>query len=156
MSDAAPDKAGVIAPPPLIFAAFLLLGLLLQWVWPLGLRRGMPAEWFGAVVMASAVLIAGSAISAMKRKRTTVDPRKPTTAIVTGGPFRFTRNPLYLCLLLLDVGIGLLINSLWVVLIAAPLAIVLQEGVIKREERYLQHKFGEDYLRYKARVRRWI
>jgi protein-S-isoprenylcysteine O-methyltransferase Ste14 len=154
--DATPDNAGVIAPPPLIFAGFLLIGLFLQWAWPLGLGPRIATEWLGGVALPVSLLIAGSALVAMKRERATVDPRKPTTTIVSAGPFRFTRNPLYLSLLVLEVGIGLWIDSLWVVLAVAPLAIVVQEGVIKREERYLEGKFGEEYLRYKSRVRRWI
>jgi protein-S-isoprenylcysteine O-methyltransferase Ste14 len=92
----------------------------------------------------------------MKRAGTNVNPDKPTIAIVTAGPYRYTRNPMYLSLCLLHLGIGLLINGVLPVLFTVPLALTLHFGVIKREERYLAAKFGEPYLAYQRRVRRWI
>lgn len=93
---------------------------------------------------------------ALARARTPLDPRKPTTAIVTAGAFRFSRNPIYLSLLLLYLGIASLINALWIFLLALPLVVVLQRGVVEREERYLERKFGDEYMVYKNRVRRWM
>jgi protein-S-isoprenylcysteine O-methyltransferase Ste14 len=81
---------------------------------------------------------------------------KPTTAIVTKGPFRYSRNPLYVSLTLLYLGVALIINVLWIVLLVVPVLVVMQRGVIGREEAYLERKFGEKYLSYKARVRRWV
>ena len=92
----------------------------------------------------------------MRRAGTNVNPRDPTTAIVVEGPFRFSRNPLYLSLILAYLGITLLVNALWPLLLLPPLLVVLHWGVIAREERYLEAKFGESYRVYKARVRRWL
>jgi protein-S-isoprenylcysteine O-methyltransferase Ste14 len=100
--------------------------------------------------------IAISALRVLRRAQTTFDTMKPTTAIVTAGPFRYSRNPLYGSLTLLYLGVASLINALWIVLLVVPLLVVIQRGVIGREEAYLERKFGEEYLNYKARVRRWI
>jgi protein-S-isoprenylcysteine O-methyltransferase Ste14 len=85
-----------------------------------------------------------------------VDPREPTTAVVTDGPYRFTRNPLYLSMTLIYVGITALANALAPVLLLPVVLQVMSRGVIEREEHYLERKFGAEYLSYKARVRRWL
>jgi protein-S-isoprenylcysteine O-methyltransferase Ste14 len=92
----------------------------------------------------------------MKRAGTNVDPREPTTAIVTGGPYRFTRNPLYLSMTLVYAGITALANALPAALLLPAVLAFMRRGVIEREERYLERKFGDEYMDYKARVRRWI
>ena len=96
------------------------------------------------------------ATHALARAKTTHNVRQPTTTIVADGVFRYSRNPMYLSLTLLYLGIASLFNSLWMLLLILPVLVVVQLGVIAREERYLERKFGEEYLRYKARVRRWI
>jgi protein-S-isoprenylcysteine O-methyltransferase Ste14 len=92
----------------------------------------------------------------MKRAGTNVDPREPTTTIVTGGPYRFTRNPLYLSMTLVYAGITALANALPAALLLPAVLAFMRRGVIEREERYLERKFGDEYMDYKARVRRWI
>ena len=92
----------------------------------------------------------------MNHAQTAVNPAMSTTAIVSDGVFSFSRNPIYLSLTMLYVGIGLLFNALWALLLLLPLIVVVQNGVIKREEKYLEQKFGDEYLRYKASVRRWV
>ncbi len=92
----------------------------------------------------------------MKRAQTNVDPRKPTTAIVAEGPYRYTRNPLYVGMTLIYAGISALANALPPVLLLPAVFAVMRRGVIEREERYLERKFGDEYLRYKGQVRRWI
>jgi protein-S-isoprenylcysteine O-methyltransferase Ste14 len=81
---------------------------------------------------------------------------KPTTALVTEGPFRYSRNPIYVALTLLYVGVALLINALWILLLIVPAVLVLRYGVIAREEAYLARKFGDAYRQYMAQVRRWL
>ncbi len=83
-------------------------------------------------------------------------PWRPTTALVVGGPFRFTRNPMYLGTTLLYIGIAILAQALWALVLLPFVLMIVQRGVIEREERYLEGKFGADYLRYKQRVRRWL
>jgi protein-S-isoprenylcysteine O-methyltransferase Ste14 len=158
MSDAPgnADNPGVIAPPPLIYAGALAVGLLVNWLYPIpflprGLRR----------VLGWPLIFGGLAIGAlgfreMNRAGTNVDPREPTTAIVTGGPSRFTRNPLYLSMTLIYCGITALANALPAALLLPADIAVMRRGVIEREERYLERKFGGEYLNYKGRVRRWI
>jgi protein-S-isoprenylcysteine O-methyltransferase Ste14 len=92
----------------------------------------------------------------MSRAGTNIDPRQPAVVLVTNGPFRFSRNPLYVALTGLYVGVALLIDGLWTLLLLVPLLVVTQQGIVRREERYLERKFGEEYRTYKIRVRRWI
>ncbi len=156
MSKETVDNPGVIAFPPALFAGTLALGLLLHFIFPVNFLPRSIAIASGVVVLVGAALIAISSFRAMRRAQTAVNPSRPTTAIVSDGAFCFSRNPIYLSLTLLDVGIALLFNALWALLILLPLVVVVQNGVIKREERYLERKFGDEYLRYKASVRRWV
>ena len=114
------------------------------------------ANWIGVVLVIASFPIAIWALRTLIRANTTFDTMKPTTAIVTAGPFQYSRNPMYVSLTLLYLGVALLINILWILLLVVPLLVVMQRGVIAREEAYLERKFGEEYLSYKARVRRWI
>lgn len=156
MADDSRDTAGVIAPPPLIFAIPLIAGLVANWMRPLPILAGSAGLWLGIALAIAGLGLIVSGIVEFSRANTAVVPFSPTTAIVTSGPFRFTRNPLYLGFVLIYVGVSLAANTLWP-LFLLPLAIfVLFGGVIKREERYLERKFGTVYTDYKARVRRWI
>ena len=156
MQNDAPDKANVIAPPPLIYGAAFILGLLIHRAFP---APGLPktlADWIGLVLVLTSIPIAITAFRAMIHAQTSFDPRKPTTVIVTAGPFRYSRNPMYLSLTLLYLGAALILNVLWILLLVVPLLVVIQRGVIAREEAYLERKFGDEYLSYKTRVRRWV
>ena len=152
----AKDNPGVIAPPPLIYLGGLLLGLGLHAAWEAPALPGRVARVLGVVLIACAAAIAVLAFRAMARAGTSFRTERPTTAIVTGGPFRYTRNPIYVALTLLYVGLGMAFNLVWVLLLIVPVLVVMHFGVIGREERYLEHKFGREYLRYKTRVRRWF
>ncbi|MEW6324962.1 MAG: isoprenylcysteine carboxylmethyltransferase family protein [Nitrospirota bacterium] len=110
----------------------------------------------GLSMIGTGVLLAAAGFRAMIRVGTHIDPFKPTTALATDGPFRFTRNPLYLSLTLLYGGIALFVNLPWAMLLLPIVLWMIRRGVIDREERYLEQQFGEDYLRYKRRVRRWL
>lgn len=154
-----PDRAGVIAPPPLIFTAALLLGLLMQWAAPVAMLAGSPLGVRtvpGVSLVGAAMVLALWAALAMRRAGTNIDPRRPTTALVVTGPFHFTRNPLYLSLTLLYLGITALANALGPLVLLPAVLILVQRGVIEREERYLERKFGEAYREYRATVRRWL
>jgi protein-S-isoprenylcysteine O-methyltransferase Ste14 len=150
------DNPGVIAFPPALFAGTLAIGLLLHLIFPIHFLPDAIAIASGVVVLVGAALIAVSAFRAMRRAQTAVNPSLPTTAIVSDGAFSFSRNPIYLALTLLYVGVALLFNALWALLLLLPLIVVVQVGVIKHEEDYLEQKFGDEYLRYKANVRRWV
>jgi len=156
MADDARDTAGVIAPPPLIFAIPLIAGLVANWLRPLPILTGSAGLWMGIALAIAGLGLIVTGIVEFRHANTAVVPFNPTTAIVSSGPFRFTRNPLYLGFVLIYIGVSLAANTLWP-LFLLPLAIfVLSGGVIKREERYLERKFGTVYTDYKARVRRWI
>jgi protein-S-isoprenylcysteine O-methyltransferase Ste14 len=146
----------VIAPPPLIYLGGLALGFVLEALLP---SASVPAavRWpvGGALVLGGSALMA-SFLGAFRRARTPVDPRRATTAIVTTGPYRFTRNPGYLGMALLSAGIALLGGALWPLLTLAAAVVLIDRGVIAREERYLEGRFGDEYLAYKARARRWL
>jgi protein-S-isoprenylcysteine O-methyltransferase Ste14 len=151
-----PDKAQVIALPPLIAAAALALGVLFHLVWPIQFLPRTEAFWFGGLLIVVSISIGLGATSQLVKAKTPLDVRRPTVEIVTGGVYRLSRNPIYLSMILLLLGIAFCVDSLWILLFAILLAVILQKGVIEPEERYLEQKFGEKYLRYKAMVRRWI
>lgn len=150
------DTAGVIAPPPLIYLGALGVGLGLDAV--IG-SRSLPsrvAKPVGVALVISGVGLLGSFVGAFRGSQTPVDPYTPTTAIVTDGPYRLSRNPAYLGMGLIYAGIASVSNAPWAFL-PLPVAIaIIDRGVIAREERYLERKFGAPYEDYKRRVRRWL
>jgi protein-S-isoprenylcysteine O-methyltransferase Ste14 len=150
------EVAGVVAPPPLIYLAGLGIGFGLEALLPSASLDGAVRVPLGVVLIVAGLGFMGSFLGAFGRARTPVDPRRPTTAIVTGGPYRLTRNPAYLGMALLYSGIAILTGTLWAFASLVPTLLVIDRGVIAREERYLEAKFGEEYLRYRARVRRWV
>ena len=150
------DTAGVIAPPPLIYLGALGIGFGLDAMMGTG---SLPWTLRGPIGAASIIAGGGllaSFLSAFRRAETPVDPYTPSEAIVTDGPYRLTRNPAYLGMALMYAGIAIVANASWA-LVPLPVAIaVIDRGVIAREERYLDRKFGRPYVDYKQRVRRWI
>ena len=150
------DKAGVIAPPPLIYLGGLVLGLLLNRRFPIAFLPRKMTRILGWPLLSSGILLFGWFRRALGHAGTPANPYKSVSQLVTEGPFRYTRNPGYLAMALIYTGIASLANALWTVILLPVALIVVQRGVIEREERYLERKFGEEYLRYKARVRRWF
>lgn len=150
------DSPGVIVFPPALLLGTLLLGLLINIAWPWHFTS---AAWMKAVGVA--LFLGGVALTVwgrntMARAGTHVPPHKPTLVIVTDGPFRLTRNPLYLGGTIAFIGLSLGTNLIWGLILLIPMLLILNWGIVKREERYLERKFGETYLAYKARVPRWI
>ena len=150
------DKAGVVAPPPLIYLGTLIFGLLLSRRFPISFLPRKIVRGFGLSLLGGGVLLLGWFESAMRQADTPASPYKPVERIAKGGPFRYTRNPGYLAMTLIYTGVASLANALWAVLLLPVALLAIQRGVIEREERYLEGKFGEEYLSYKAQVRRWI
>ncbi|MBC7811135.1 MAG: isoprenylcysteine carboxylmethyltransferase family protein [Burkholderiales bacterium] len=150
------DNPGVIAPPPLIFLAGTVLGLLLHWLLPLRLIPDALQVPVALVPLIASVILGLSAAQQFIRAGTHLEPNRPSTAIVTSGPYRFTRNPIYLAMALFQTGIGIMVDGVWVLLLLIPVLLVVNYGIIMREERYLERKFGDEYRRYKQSVRRWI
>jgi protein-S-isoprenylcysteine O-methyltransferase Ste14 len=153
------DAAAVRFPPPLIPLATILFGGLLDRVWPIDIGFELPAPvryWVGGLVVACAMAIAGWAVAHFREAGQNELPWTPTTAIVGAGPYRFTRNPMYLGMVLLCIGAGILLVSEWILALTPVCAFALWGFAIRPEERYLEGKFGEDYRAYKRRVRRWL
>ena len=152
-----PDHAGVFVPPPLFYVVPLGIGALLQRFYPLViLSRGPAIVAVGILLFALGIALFLAALLNFRRARTSLIPVKSTTAIVETGPYRFTRNPMYVSMTLVYLGVTLWIDSLWPLLFLPLILFTVQRTVIAREERYLEGKFGEEYRGYKARVRRWI
>ena len=146
----------MIAPPPLIFFAGLIVGFALDFFWPVPLEPMEIRIYAGGFIILISFVPAIWMMRLFIKARTNLDVRKPTHKIVTSGPFRWTRNPAYLSLSLLVLGIAIVADSIWVLLLLVVAMIVTHYKVILREEAYLEQKFGVEYLEYKASVRRWI
>jgi protein-S-isoprenylcysteine O-methyltransferase Ste14 len=156
MQEDRPDRPGVIATPPLILAATIALGVVIDFFWPANFLPVAIAAPLGVLIILSGFALGISAVKEMQAANTPFETNKPPTEIVTSGVFQRSRNPIYLGMLLLCTGIAILVNSLWILILVVLFAIVLQKGVIEPEEAYLEQKFGDKYLRYKAKVRRWV
>ena len=159
MSNAPVDTSGVRVFPPAIYLAGLLAGFMVQRFWPLRIAPlGVAAatRLLGIALVVSGLGLAVWAIRTFRSVGTTPNPTRPATALASGGPYRFTRNPMYLSLGVASAGIAALANALWPLLFVPVVLLVVQRIVIVQEERYLERKFGQEYLALKARVRRWL
>ena len=152
----AADTARVLVFPPLLFAVTFALGLVLQWVFPIGRLPSLPARIAGGVLLLASGALARWSRVTLQRAGTNINPNKPTLALVTDGPFGYSRNPLYVAGLGLYLAGTLLFDATWPLILFLPMVAVLQWGVIAREERYLSKKFGAAYDGYRSRVRRWF
>ena len=151
-----PDNPGVIAPPPLIYAGALLAGLLANRRYRIPFLPRPLARALGWPLVVCGLVVGLLGEREMRRAETSTNPYKPATSVVTGGPFRFTRNPLYLSMTLIYGGISALANALPAALLLPVVLRLMRRGVIEREERYLERKFGDEYIEYKEGVPRWI
>jgi protein-S-isoprenylcysteine O-methyltransferase Ste14 len=151
------DTANVIVRPPIAWAIAVLAGLALNWLIPLPfVPASVPAGWLGAIVFALALALFAWAITTMTRAGSNVPTDRPATIIVDTGPYRFTRNPIYLGMMLGLIGLAIALDNFWLLLALVPFAAVIRYGVIAREEAYLERKFGDIYRGYRVRVRRWL
>ena len=151
------DTAQVIIRPPLAWGLAVIAGLALNWLLPLPfLPTDLPAGWLGAMVFVLALALVAWAIVTLTRAGSNVPTNRPTTTIVESGPYRFTRNPIYLGMFLGLIGLAIAFDNLWLLMMLVPFALVIRYGVVAREETYLERKFGDVYRRYHTRVRRWL
>jgi len=150
------DHPGVLIRPPRLYLGALIAGVALHYLWPLGsIDRGLRFG-LGPVLVVAGLGLAVLAMRRFARAGTNVPTPLPATALVTGGIYRYSRNPIYVGLSALYLGLALIAGSAWALILLIPVLLIMRTGVIGREERYLQAKFGADYDRYRAQVRRWI
>jgi protein-S-isoprenylcysteine O-methyltransferase Ste14 len=151
-----PDNAGVIVPPPLIYFAFFLFAVALHRLLPLPRLAGPAFRLTAALLALAWLLLTIPSIQRFHAAGTHVLPTRPATALVTTGPYRYTRNPLYLGMLFLYVAAACWSGLLWPLLLLPVLVWTMTVAVIHREERYLSRTFGAAYRNYQSRVRRWL
>ena len=151
-----PDHAGVAFHPPLLLAGSLVLGFLVRVIAPLHFLPWEVSVPLGPIVVGAAFVVFFWAVLTMRAGHATIPTSEPTDAMVLRGPYGFSRNPIYLAMLGLQVGVAIWADSVWFLILAAISALLLWWGVISREEQYLERKFGTEHLAYKARVRRWL
>jgi protein-S-isoprenylcysteine O-methyltransferase Ste14 len=154
-----PETPGVIAPPPLLAVAAIVLGLLLDGLFPayvisVLLPHG-EHRLIGTILLVAAIVLTVPAMRAFRQAGTHAEPWKPATALVTDGIFHFIRNPMYVGMLLFVAGFAFLTASDWMLVLTIVLGFILHTGVVKREERYLETKFGAAYRNYCERVPRY-
>jgi protein-S-isoprenylcysteine O-methyltransferase Ste14 len=159
MSKPSNDRPNVIAFPPLILVITIALGFALQWLMPLGWIVRIDQTWrigVGAIVAVIGALITIRGARVLAHRGTNISPMLPTLAIATEGIFRWTRNPMYVGGTFLMIGIALIFALDWLLLLLVPSVLILHFGVVMREERYLERKFGDEYRQYKASVPRYL
>lgn len=142
--------------PPLVYAGAIGLGLLLHGAWPAGFVSRAVSAPLGATAVMAAIALFVSAVRTLRIAGTPVPGDRPTTTIVRKGPFRFSRNPIYLAFSLFHLGVAGWLNSVWLLVTLLPAVGLMSWVVIPREERYLEARFPAEYLPYKAAVRRWL
>lgn len=148
--------AAVKFPPPVIFLISMALAFGLHTVFPINMGLPIVAQYLGGLIILSALVLVFYISQIFSRLKTSIEPWKPTTAIISTGIYAYSRNPIYVAFCLVPVGLGLIMNSVWLLLSFLPAAFLVYVIAIKKEEFYLEEKFGEEYLAYKARVRRWL
>lgn len=152
---AAAANLGIVR-PPLVYLSSVLAGIMVHVVWPLPLLPPALVLPVGGSLVAVAVALFSCAVRELWAAGTPVPGSKPTTVIVRTGPYRFSRNPIYLAFSVLHLGIAIWVNSPWLVATLMVAVAVMSIVVIPREERYLEGRFGTEYLNYKASARRWL
>ena len=142
--------------PPIIYAISILSGIGMNNLWPLAMPFGLHGRFYGGIIIVVATLVAAWALLHFHRHDTDVRPDKPDSALIISGPYRFTRNPLYMVLTLVQITAAVWLDNLWILLLVIASVIVITRYAITREELYLEQLFGQEYLKYKQRVRRWF
>lgn len=151
------DTANVVVRPPIALAIAILFGLALDWLAPLPfVPPGLPEGWIGVAVFVSGLALLVWAAATITRAGSNVPTNQPTTAIVEAGPYRFSRNPIYLAMFVGLIGLAIAFDTVWLLIMLLPFALVIRDGVVAREEAYLERKFGDPYRGYRSRVRRWL
>jgi len=149
-------RQGLKLPPPIIYVTALVLGLVLNYFFPITLLSDVWGWGIGISLMIISGVMASIVVIRYKKSKTTFDVRKPATVLIIDGLNHYSRNPGYVALTLLYLGIGFVLNNIWVLGLTVLLLLIMDLWIIRREEHNLEEIFGEEYLQYKSRVRRWI
>jgi len=150
------DRPGVAVLPPVLWFGTLLLGIAIQFIRPLVVPVPTPWRWIAGVLAVAAIAFGGAGRAAFARAGTNVNPLEPALRLVDSGPFRFSRNPMYVGMAIAYLGIALATRFGWLLVLFPIALVVMHRGVILREERYLTGKFGAPYVEYRRRVRRYL
>jgi protein-S-isoprenylcysteine O-methyltransferase Ste14 len=142
-------------PPPLSFVLAIVLGWLLQRRLAISFVPTAFARLVGGIVVAAGVALAALSVREFRRFQTSLRPDRPSTAVVQTGPYRYSRNPMYVGMAVVQLGVALRLNNFWILVMLIP-AIVITSFIIRREERYLDRHLGTEYASYRAAVRRWL
>jgi protein-S-isoprenylcysteine O-methyltransferase Ste14 len=157
MTQASPEVANLgLVRPPLVYLGAIALGVVIHLVAPVRLLPPGRGVLLGSIVTAGAVALFVASVRTFRAAGTPIPGNRPTTTIVRAGPYRFSRNPVYLAFSLLQVGLALLVNSAWLLVTLVPAAALMALVVVPREERYLTARFPLEYVAYKESVRRWL
>jgi protein-S-isoprenylcysteine O-methyltransferase Ste14 len=151
-----PDASGVRVPPPLFYVAGFLIGLALELAFPIDGPPAVLGICGAAICVALWLALDGAAMLSFRRAGTSMIPLNPTTALVTTGPYKFTRNPMYLGMAFLYIALALALGVIWALIVLPFVIAAVDQLVIALEEGYLVRKFGDPYCEYMARVRRWL
>ena len=156
--DIAHDKKGAAIrfPPPLIFLIVILTTFGVHCFWPIGIGDWPLLKTIGIGVVGLGIGVVIVAKRSFNHAETNIEPWKPTTKIISTGIYRYSRNPIYVAFCVVQIGIGIFVNSLWILITFIVSVTVVYEIAIKKEEVYLETKFGEEYIHYKNKVRRWL
>ena len=156
MSQVQVDHANVKVAPPILLLIHIITAFLLNWLLPLPFAFPRILVWIGYALTVIGFVLPFSAASRFMEAHTTLDPHGSVTEVVTSGPYRFSRNPIYLGFVCFLIGFTSIFRTYWGLILSPVLLFSLHQFVIKHEEIYLEEKFGETYTNYKSRVRRWL
>ena len=155
-SDKDEKGAEVKFPPPLIFIFSLFFAYGVHYYYPIKIGVSYEIKYVGVVLVLLALCLIIYISRIFKRVVTNIEPWKPTTAIISTGIYAYSRNPIYVAFCLVPIGVGIILNSFWLLCSFLPSALIVYFVAIKKEETYLEQKFGTEYQQYKKRVRRWL
>jgi protein-S-isoprenylcysteine O-methyltransferase Ste14 len=156
MTDGTPRSAGAVAPVPVVFLGGFVLGVVVNLFIPLRIWPSVWIQVIGIVPLGVGIWLLASSREAFRRHKTPLMPWEPSVELVQDGPYRYSRNPVYLSFALMYLGASLVVNSTLLLVVLALLLFLFDRTQIPREERYLAERFGEAYALYKSKVRRWI